>query len=472
MENSFDAIIVGAGQAGPALAARLTSAGKSVALIERSELGGTCVNSGCTPTKTLIASAYAAHLCRQAEAYGVRPGGKPVVDMQRVKARKDAVVEQFRHGLTTWLGNMPNCLVYHGHARLESAHAVRVGGQLVQAEHIFLNVGARPLVPDMPGARDTPFMTTSTIMDVDYLPNHLLIIGGSYVGIEFAQMYRRFGSEVTIVERDDRLIAREDKDVSAAILAVLEDEGVQVRLNAECITLRRTAGGVGALLSCDEGPDNVAGSHLLLAIGRQPNTDDLDADKAGVALDKRGYVQVDERLRTSQPSIFALGDCNGRGAFTHTAYNDYEIVADNLLDGAARSVNQRQVAYALYTDPPLGRVGMTEAQALQSGRRVLIGRRLMTRVGRAIEKGETRGFMKVLVDAQTRELLGASILGVGGDEAIHSLLFAMQGHMTADACRQAVPIHPTVSELIPTLLGDLQPLAAGAVAVDPQNVAS
>ena len=454
----YDAIIIGTGQAGPSLALRLAGAGMKVAIAERKSIGGTCVNTGCTPTKALVASAYAAQIARRAAEFGVAIVGDIGVDMKQVKTRKDAIVEQSRNGLTTALENAAYCTLYRGHARFVSPREVEVGTERLRSERIFVNVGGRALVPPMPGIEQIPYLTNSSMMEVDFLPRHLVIIGGSYIGLEFGQMYRRFGSEVTIVEMAPRLVAREDEDVSAAITQIVEREGIKVRLNAECITLAKRGDDIVAGVDCTEGTPEVVGSHLLLAVGRRPNTDDLDLDKAGVRCDARGYVEVDDQLRTNVPGIWALGDCNGRGAFTHTAYNDFEIVAANLLDHNPRRLSDRIVAYALYVDPPLGRAGMTLAEARNSGRRVLVGERPMTRVARAIEKGETQGFMRILVDGDTKQILGASLLGTGGDEAVHSILDLMYARAPYTVMQRAVHIHPTVSELLPTILGDLRPL--------------
>ncbi|HVR72533.1 MAG TPA: FAD-containing oxidoreductase [Vicinamibacteria bacterium] len=455
--SRFDAIVIGAGQAGPPLAGRLTKAGMTVALIERKLLGGTCVNTGCMPTKTLVASAHAAHVARRAAEYGVALEGEVRIDMPRVKARADAVVANARRGLGEWLRGLPGCSVIEGHARFEGPDRVRVGAELLSAPRVFINVGARPAVPDLPGLDAVPYLTNRTILAVDRVLPHLVVIGGSYIGLEFAQMHRRFGANVTVVERMPRLIPREDEDVSEAIRGILLGEGIAVRTGAECIRLAPHDAGVAVGIDCGAGGPTVVGSHVLLAVGRRPNTDDLGLETAGVAVDGRGYVAVDDALATNVPGIWALGDCNGRGAFTHTAYNDFEILAANLLDGARRRLSDRVPAYALYIDPPLGRVGVTEAEARASGRPLLIGRRPMSRVGRAIEKAETQGFMKVLVDAETRRILGAAILGTGGDEAIHGVLDVMNAGAPCDVLQRAMPIHPTVSELIPTMLGDLRP---------------
>jgi pyruvate/2-oxoglutarate dehydrogenase complex dihydrolipoamide dehydrogenase (E3) component len=456
--TAFNAIIVGAGQAGPSLAGRLTGAGMKVALVERHLLGGTCVNSGCMPTKTLVASARAAHVARHAERWGVLHDGAVRVDMPRVAARARKVTEDARAGLGRWLGDMAGLTLIEGHARLDGPGAVRVGAERLTAPRIFLNVGGRAAVPPLPGVERIPYLTNASILKLDTLPEHLVVVGGSYIGLEFAQMYRRFGAAVTVVEKGPRLVAREDEDVSEAIAGILAGEGIAVRTRAECIGFApREGGGTMVRVDCEAGAPDVPGSHVLIATGRRPNTDDLGLETAGVARDGRGYITVDENLATSVPGIWALGDCNGRGAFTHTSYNDHEIVAANLLDGADRRVSARVPAYALYIDPPLGRCGMTEAQARASGRPLLVSKRPMARVGRAVEKGETDGFMKVVADAETRRILGAAILGVEGDEAIHGILDAMHADLPYPVLRWAVPIHPTVSELIPTLLEGLSP---------------
>jgi pyruvate/2-oxoglutarate dehydrogenase complex dihydrolipoamide dehydrogenase (E3) component len=463
MVHTFDAIIVGAGQAGPGLAGRLTAAGMTVALVERGLFGGTCVNTGCTPTKTLVASAYAAYLARRAGDYGVSLGSTVTVDMKKVKARQDTVVRNSRAGLETWLTSLRNCTIYRGHARLESGSQVRVGSELLTAERIFLNVGGRANVPDLPGLDQVTYLTNSSLLQLEILPRHLVVIGGSYVGLEFAQIYRRFGSEVTVVEMADRLVKREDPEVSACVLGILAAEGIQTRLDAECVRFEASGQDVRVHVICHAGEPEILGSHVLLAVGRRPNTDDLGLETAGVEIDKRGYIAVDDELRTSVPGIWALGDCNGKGAFTHTAYNDFEIVAANLLDKDRRRVSDRIPAYALFTDPPLGRAGLTEVEATAAGKRLLVGSLPMTKVRRAIEKGETQGFMKILVDAESQLILGAAILGTGGDEAIHGILDIMYAKAPYTTLQRAVHIHPTVSELIPTMLGELNSPAGGDV---------
>ncbi|MBZ5707575.1 MAG: FAD-containing oxidoreductase [Acidobacteriia bacterium] len=459
MSRHFDAIIIGTGQAGPSLAARFAAAGMTVAIIERHKFGGTCVNTGCIPTKTLVASAYAAHVARRSAEYGFAFNGDVRVDMKRVKARKDEISGRSNRGVEEWLRGLKNCTVIQGHARFQSSRTVVVNDEVLQADKIFINVGGRASVPAIPGIHDVPFLTNSSMMDVDFLPEHLVIVGGSYVGLEFGQMYRRFGSEVTIVEMGSRLIGREDEDVSQAVREILESEGIRIRLNAKCISLAKRDGRIAVGAECDEGSPEVLGTHVLLAVGRVPNTNDLGLDRAGVATDPRGYITVGDQLQTNVPGIWALGDCNGRGAFTHTSYNDYEIVADNLLNADHRRVSDRIQAYALYTDPPLGRCGMTDAEVRKSGRAALTTKYPMSRVSRAVEKGDTQGFIKISVDAETKRILGAAILGTGGDEVVHVLLDVMYAKAPYTVVQRAMHIHPTVAEYLPTVLSKLEPFA-------------
>jgi pyruvate/2-oxoglutarate dehydrogenase complex dihydrolipoamide dehydrogenase (E3) component len=457
VRQQFDALIVGAGQAGPPLAARLSEAGMRVALMERELFGGTCVNTGCTPTKTLVASARVAYQAANAARYGVLLDGAVRIDMATVKARKDAVVVRSRSGVESWLNGLEHCTVVRGHARFIAPDTLAVGSDTFSAPRIFLNVGGRAVIPPLPGIERVPYLTNGTLLELDHVPERLLIIGGSYIGLEFAQMFRRFGSRVTVIERSAMLLPREDAEVSAAIESILRAENIEVRTQAECISLAPHADGIAVAVDCRAGDPAIVGTHLLLAVGRRPNTDDLGIEAAGVQLDAHGYIRVDEQLQTNVAGIWALGDCNGRGAFTHTAYNDYEIVAANLLDGQQRRVSDRIPCYALYIDPPLGRVGLTETEARAAGHTVRVGNRPMTRVGRAAERDETSGFMKVIVDAGTDAILGAAILGIEGDEAIHGILDSMSAGATALSLAHTMHIHPTVSELIPTMLGELKP---------------
>jgi pyruvate/2-oxoglutarate dehydrogenase complex dihydrolipoamide dehydrogenase (E3) component len=458
VSRHFDAIIIGTGQAGPSLAARFVAAGKSVAIIERQKFGGTCVNTGCIPTKTLIASAYAAHVARRGAEFGFAANGDVPVDMKRVKARKDEISGRSNRGVEQSLRGLKNCTVIQGHARFDSPHSVVVNDEVLEAEKVYINVGGRATVPAFPGIHDVPFLTNSSMMDVDFLPEHLVIVGGGYIGLEFGQMYRRFGSEVTIVEMGPRLIGHEDEDVSEAAQKILELEGIRIRRNAKCISLAKRDGQIAVSVECDEGSPEVLGTHVLLAVGRIPNTSDLGLDRAGVATDPRGYILVDDQLQTNVPGIWALGDCNGRGGFTHTSYNDYEIVADNLFNADHRRVSDRIRTYALFTDPPLGRCGMTDAEIRKSGRAALTVNYPMSRVSRAFEKGETQGFIKITVDAETKQILGAAILGTGGDEVVHVLLDVMYAKAPYTLIQRAMHIHPTVAEYLPTVLSKVEPL--------------
>ena len=456
--KKYDAIVIGAGQAGPSLAAKLVSENLKTAIIERKLFGGTCVNTGCIPTKTLVASARAAHMARRGNEFGVQITDDIKMDMKKVKARKDAVVQKSNQGVTGWMKNMQGLDVYEGHAQFEGSNVVTVKGEQLHADKIFINVGARARVPNMPGLNNIDYFTNSNIMDVDYLPGHLIIIGGSYIGLEFAQMYRRFGSEVTVIEMHDRLISREDQDVSDAVKEILENEGINIRLGAECISFANQDSNIVVTDSCKNLKQETIGTHVLLAVGREPNTHDLGLEKAGVEVNDGGIIEVNDELKTNVPGIWAMGECNGKGAFTHTSYNDYEIVADNLFASNTRRVSDRIMCYGLFIDPPLGRAGLTEQQVKDLGKKALVGKMMMSRIGRAKERSETQGFMKVLIDAETEKILGANILGIGGDEIIHLFIDAMYANKPYHVIKNAVHVHPTVAELIPTMLQDLQPL--------------
>jgi pyruvate/2-oxoglutarate dehydrogenase complex dihydrolipoamide dehydrogenase (E3) component len=457
--KEYDGIVIGAGQAGPSLAKRLARSGMNVAVIERQLFGGTCVNTGCTPTKSLVASAYAAHMARRVADFGVTIKGRVAVDMKQVKARMEAIISPSTRGVERSLRNTERCTVYHDHARFLSSREISVGNEVLKANKIFIDVGGRARVPDMPGLGEVKYLTNSSILALDALPPHLIVIGGSYIGLEFAQIYRRFGSEVTVVEMAPRLIPREDEDISHAVADILQREGISLRLNARCISVGKHREGISVSVECVEGEPQIIGTHLLLAVGRRPNTDDLGLEKTSIATDEMGFIKVDDQLRTNVSGIWALGECNGRGAFTHTSYNDYEIVAGNLLDNDERRVSDRILAYNLYIDPPLGRVGLTESEVRKSGRPALIGTMAMEDVSRAYEKSETFGFMKILIDQETQQIRGAAILGIGGDEVIHCILDLMYAKAPYTVMQRAVHIHPTVSEFIPTMLGELKPLS-------------
>ncbi|WAC71758.1 FAD-containing oxidoreductase [Roseateles sp. SL47] len=458
--NTFDAIVIGAGQAGPPLAERMSQAGWRVAVIERSRVGGTCVNTGCIPTKAMVASAHAAWVVQQAHRWGIRVPDGAEVDLPAVLARKDRISGKSRQSVELWLRGMKQVELIMGHAQFEDPNTVRVGDRRLTAGRMFINVGGRPAQTGVQGLQDVPWLTNASIMQVDRLPRHLVVVGGSYIGLEFAQMFRRFGSEVTVVQRAAQLVPREDADVAQALQRLLENEGIQIRTGAECVRLAPARDEIAVEVNCTEGDPRLHGSHVLIATGRQPNTQDLGLERAGVVLDERGYVQVNDQLQSNVPHIWALGDCNGRGAFTHTAWNDFEVVAANLFEAAGRSVKDRMVTYALYTDPPLARIGPSEQEVRKSSRPALIGTRPMSRVGRAVEKGEDTGFIKLIVDAQTQALVSATLLGVDGDEAIHSLLDVMAAKRPyTDITTGGVRIHPTVSELLPTVLQSLKPMA-------------
>jgi pyruvate/2-oxoglutarate dehydrogenase complex dihydrolipoamide dehydrogenase (E3) component len=464
--EDFDAIIIGTGQAGPPLAARLGGAGQSVAIVERHLIGGTCLNVGCTPTKTMIASAQVAHIARRASDFGVHATGPVTVDLAAVQRRARDLVEPGRRALEEWLAGIGGCEIVRGHARFVGPREIAVGERRLRAHKVFINVGGRASAPTWPGLDEVPWLSSTDMLSLKEAPRHLAVIGGGYVGLEFAQMYRRFGSEVTVVEMGPALVRREDPVVSAEVRTILEAEGIAVRTKAECIHATRRADGVRLSIDCAEGGRLLDASHVLIAVGRRPNTDGLGLDVAGVRTDARGYILVDDWLRTSTAGVWALGDCNGRGAFTHTSYGDADMVAANLLDGKSWSLRDRVAAYALYVDPPLARAGMTETEARAAGHRVRIGERRMDRVSRAVEKAEgSHGLMRIVVDADDDRILGAAILGPGGDEAVSSVVAAIASGVTAADLRRLTGIHPTVAELLPTLAGELGPALEATAAV-------
>ena len=456
MAQHFDAVVIGTGQGGSPLAVRLAQSGKRTAVIERHLFGGTCVNVGCTPTKTYVASARAAHVARTAAQYGVMIGGDITIDMARVKARKDEVIGGSRTGIEAWLRGTENVTVFKGHARFTGPHALSIEAadgstQDIGADLVFINTGTRAAVPEVDGLERVPYLTNSTILELTEVPEHLVIVGASYIALEFGQMFRRFGSRVTLLVRGERILTREDEDVARAMQGVLAREGVAFRFGAQIGRVEPSAGGVRIVC----GDETIDASHLLFATGRTPNTDDLGLTQAGIAVNRHGMIDVDGQLRTKVEGVYALGDVNGRGAFTHTSWNDYEIIASNLLDGESRSVDTRIMAYAVFVDPPFARVGMSEEEVRKDGREALIATMPMSRVGRARERGETDGFMKALVDARTQRFLGAAIYGIEGDEVIHTFIDIMNADAPFTTLQRAMHIHPTVSELIPTLLEGL-----------------
>ncbi len=458
MNKQFDAIIIGTGQAGPSLAVRLANTGLKVAIIERHKFGGSCVNTGCIPTKTLVASAEVAHQVNRASEFGIDIQGSIKTDMKKVKARKDNIVHKATTGVENWLKNTPNVTVFHGQGRFINNHTIQVNDDTLHGDKIFINVGARANVPPMDGIDKIAYLTNSSILDLDIVPKHLIVVGGSYIGLEFAQVFRRFGAKVTVLERAPKLIAREDDDVCDTVLDIMEKSGIDVRLNNCCVAFSPAGNEIDVHINSEDNKETIRGSHVLIAIGRQANTDDLGLENTDIEVDSRGIIVVDEKLSTTANNVWALGECNGKGAFTHTAYNDYQIVADNLLQNAGRKVTDRLMAYALYIDPPLGRCGLTEAQIRQAGYNALVAKRPMTQVKRAVIKGEPTGFIKIMVDADSEKILGAAVLGVNGDEIIHSILDVMYADKPYTLIRDAVHIHPTVSELIPTTLENLKPL--------------
>ncbi len=458
MAKHYDAIIIGAGQAGPSLAVDLAKSGMHVAIIERKLFGGTCVNTGCIPSKTLFESAYKAHIVNKSSTFGVDINRPVTVNMKKVKARKDKIVINLRDSLENWLKNTENCDVYKGYGHFEEANKIKVNDELLISNKIFLNVGGRARIPNIPGLGNIKFLTNSSIMELEEIPNHLIIVGGSYTGLEFAQMFKRFGSQVTIIEQSQRLISLEDEDISDRVKDILEEENINILLSTEINEIKRDKEEISLMLNLDNREITIKGSHLLLATGRKPNTDDLGLDKIGMQVDKKGYIIVDDHLNTSIPGIWALGECNGKGAFTHTSYNDYQIIAANLLNKKSKSLKDRILAYNLYIDPPLGRVGQNETQAKEAGRKILVAKKEMRSIERAIIKGQTKGFIKAIIDADSKKILGAAILGVGGDEIIHLFLDLMYADADYTVLLNAMHIHPTVSELIPFMLKDLKAL--------------
>jgi pyruvate/2-oxoglutarate dehydrogenase complex dihydrolipoamide dehydrogenase (E3) component len=452
----YDAVIIGTGQAGPPLAAKLAGNGIKTAIIEKDTYGGTCVNVGCTPTKAYVASARRAWAAKNSAELGVSVQGDVQINLKKIKARKDKIVEESREGLKDFLHGQENLDTYHGKAVFTGPKTLEVAGNTLEADQIFINVGAKPRIPD--GFDKVDYLTNASILELKEIPDHLIIVGGGYIGLEFGQMFSRFGSEVTIIEKGNKLLKKEDNDIAQAITQIIKSEGINLRLNAECVSGLEENGQVTVDLDCDEDVNRVSGSHLLMAAGRVPATDSLGLEHTEITVDDRGYISVNDHLETTVENVFALGDCNGEGAFTHTAYNDYQIVSSYLFDDGERTLNNRYTCYAAYIDPPLARVGLNEAQVKEKGINAKMATRPMTRVARAKEKGETQGLMKIIVEAETDKILGATFLGTGADEYIHSIIDLMYAGAPYTVIRDAVHIHPTVSELIPTMLEQLEPL--------------
>ncbi|MFM0000317.1 FAD-containing oxidoreductase [Paraburkholderia dipogonis] len=465
MPQHFDAVVIGTGQGGSPLAVRLGQSGRKTAVIERAAFGGTCVNVGCTPTKSYVASARAAHVARHCAELGVQVGGAISVDLAAVKARKDEIIGQSRDGVEKWLRGTKNVSVFKGHARFTEPHALAISGpdgnllDEISADEIFINTGTRAVVPPLDGLERIRYYTNSNLLDLTELPSHLVIVGASYIALEFAQIFRRFGSQVTVLVRGERLLTREDADFADSVHKVLAREGVEFRFGVQPSRVEPHPHRENEVcIGFEQNIPALEASHLLFATGREPNTDDLGLAAAGITTDKHGTIPVDGQLRTNVPGVWAIGDVNGRGAFTHTSYDDYQIVAANLLDGGSRSVDTRIMTYAVFVDPPLARVGASEAEVRKAGRDALIATMPMTRVGRARERGETDGFMKVMVDKESKQILGAAIHGIEGDEALHTFIDIMTAGAPYPTLEYAMHIHPTISELVPTLLDGLKPM--------------
>lgn len=453
----YDAIVIGSGQAGNPLWDSLTDRGWRVALVERAHLGGTCINTGCTPTKTLVASAQIAHYARNASRWGVHTGSVRV-DLPRIVAKKDAVVQQFRGGKERKAESRKNLHLFRGHARFVDPHSVAVGEKVLEGDRIFINTGTRPDIPRIEGLDQVGYLTNGTIMELTTLPEHLLVLGGGYIGLEFAQIFRRFGSRVTIVHKDSQILNREDEDVAGTLRKALEAEGIRFVLEARTIRASRKNGQVSLNLDAPTGSETLSGTHLLVAAGRRPNTDDLALDRAGVEFDQRGYIKVNGRLETNVPGIWAMGDVKGGPAFTHISYDDYQIVYGNLLEGKTLTTAGRLVPYAVFTDPQLGRVGLTEKQARASGQKLKVGRIPMTWVARAIERDETAGLMKLVVDAATDRILGAAVLATEGGELVHILEALMLAQAPYTLLKGSIYIHPTLAEGFFSLMDDVKPV--------------
>ena len=454
--KTHDAIVIGSGQGGVPLATNLADQGWSVALIEKGEVGGSCINYGCTPTKTMISSARMAHYARVAPEFGIHPG-EIKVDMAAVVARKNEIVDSFRSGVLGQIDSSPNVTLYHGHGRFTAPHQVGINGETLKSDKIFINTGTRPRFPALPGLDQVEVLTNRNIMDLQELPAHLIALGGSYLGLEFGQMFRRLGSEVTVVEMSDRIAAREDAEVSDSLREALEAEGMKFHLGSTATKVEKTADGLEVTVKKKDGTtERIKGTHLLMSIGQVPNSDDLGLDKAGIATDKNGYIQHNGKLETNIPGIWVLGDVKGGPAFTHVSYDDYLVIFDNLVNGKNRTIDNRVVPYALYTDPELGRFGLTEREARAKGYRLKIGSLPMSHIARAIERGETRGLMKIVINADNDRILGATILGADGGELVQTLMTLMRANAPYTLFENAMFIHPTLTEGFFALMANVE----------------
>ena len=452
----FDAIVIGSGQAGKPLSYALAGLGWKVAFIERAELGGSCINTGCTPTKTMVASAQVAYYARNAARWGVRTNDVSL-DLPAVVGRKNKVVQGFRDAIQRRIDAKPNITLVRAHGRFTGPHQVEAGGETLESEKIFIDTGTRPEIPKIPGMDSIPFLTNASILELQKVPQHLLVLGGGYIGLEFGQIFRRFGSGVTIIHRNDRILPREDSDVTQELLKALQVEGIEFTLGATATRVENSGGEIALNYETKQGSKTVSGSHLLVATGRKPNTDDLGLDKAGVATDARGYIKVNGRMETSVPGVWAMGDVKGGPAFTHISYNDYQIVYANLVEGKNLTTDHRYLPYALFTDPQLGRVGITEQDARASGRKFKMGTYPMANVARAIERDETTGLMKVIVDGENDRILGAAILGTEGGELVQILGAMILADAPYTVLKGAVYIHPTLAEGFFGLLESVKP---------------
>lgn len=454
--EKFDAIIIGTGQAGPSLAASLAKNGYKTAIIEKGHLGGTCVNVGCTPTKAYVASARRAFAARNSEDHGVILQGDLKIDLKRIKQRKDKLVQDSRSGLEKMFADAENLTLIRGKAAFVDEYTVDVNNEKYTADKFYINVGGRPRIPEDFKAID--YLTNESILELEEIPEHLVIIGGGYIGLEFGQMFRRFGSKVTIMEKGNQLLQREDDDIAEEIATILKDSGIEVKLDSDCLSAEKADTGISVKYNCHNRIEKIKASHVLIATGRIPNTDDLGLENTEVKLDERGFIKVNNELQTSVDNIWALGDCNGEGAFTHTAYNDFQIVNSHLFEERKRSLSDRFTCYAAFIDPPLARVGLNENDIKKQGLKARIATRLMSKIARAKEKGETAGKLKIFIENDTNKILGATFLGAGADEYIHTMIDQMYSGASYEVIRDAIHIHPTVSELLPTMLENLKDL--------------